>query len=151
MFQLILDGRIGGDAEKKLTQTGKEYLTFRMAHNEKDKNGNQQTLWFSVTSWNQIGLAQYLTKGKAINVIGKPSCRVYETKDGKHEIGYDILATSIEFPSFGGGENNGATKTETPKTVATQPAQAPTPKPTTAEIKVPTETANDDADDELPF
>ena len=98
MFQLIVDGRIGGDAEKKLTQTGKEYVTFRMAHNEKDKSGNQQTLWFSVTTWNQIGLAQYLTKGKAINVIGKPSCRLYETKDGKTEIGYDIIATSIEFP-----------------------------------------------------
>ena len=154
MFQLIVDGRIGADAEKKITPNGREYITFRMAHNDKDKAGNQQTIWFSVTSWNQLGLAQFLTKGKAINVIGKPSFRLYETRDGKNEIGYDITATSIEFPSFGTGEGNATSKTVVANTAPSQeqaPEPAPLEKPTTAEIGDKVQTATNDADDELPF
>lgn len=146
MATVRIIGRIGADAEKKLAKTGKEYVTFRMAENIKDREGNPQTLWYSVTTNNHVVLTPYLTKGKLICVDGRLNCRTYQTKDGKTEIGYDVLAYNIEMITVGNGENNGTAKAEAAPTTQTTMA-----KPTTAEIKVPTETATDDADDELPF
>jgi single-strand DNA-binding protein len=153
------------DAERKISKTGKEYLSFRIANNEfndeKGQDGKQKPYWIGVTSLNQrhFSMAQYLTKGKPIIVEGDYSDRIYQNKDGNCEISRDILANAIYFlPGSGENGNNAATTNAAQPTTAT--AAAPTvqtkmeaPKPTTQELKVPTETAevNDDNEDDLPF
>lgn len=160
MRQIELTGHLVADAERKISKTGKEYLSFRIGSNEfndKDDQGNQRTYWFNVTTFNQrhFGIAQYLTKGKPIIVVGDYSDRLYQNREGNCEIARDIMANAIYFNSDGNGNNNDngkQTKATTQASPVTQTTMAT--KPTTADIKVPeapvVSTSNDDEDD-LPF
>lgn len=157
MRKIELTGRLAADAERKISKTGKEFLSFRVGNNEfndKDEQGNQKTYWFNVTTFNQrhFGLTQYLTKGKSIIVEGDYSDRLYQNKEGNCEIARDIMANAIYFNSDGTGNNSNQTKTATQASPATQTNMSP--KPTTADVKVPeapvASTSNDDEDD-LPF
>ena len=160
MRQIELTGHLVADAERKISKTGKEYLSFRIGSNEfndKDDQGNQRTYWFNVTTFNQrhFGIAQYLTKGKPIIVVGDYSDRLYQNREGNCEIARDIMANAIYFNSDGNGNNNDngkQTKATTQASPVTQTTMAT--KPTTADIKVPeapvASTSNDDEDD-LPF
>lgn len=155
MRTIELIGRIAADAERKISKNGKEFISFRMANNEyndeKGPDGKQKAYWFSVTSFNHIPMAQYLTKGKPVFVRGNYSDRVYQNREGNCEIGRDIVATEISFVDFGGDRTQTNTTTQTAPTTQTK---MEAPKPTTAELKVPTQqaapTTNDD-DDDLPF
>lgn len=160
MRQIELTGHLVADAERKISKTGKEYLSFRIGSNEfndKDEQGNQKTYWFNVTTFNQrhFGIAQYLTKGKPIIVVGDYSDRLYQNREGNCEIARDIMANAIYFNSDGNGNNNDNGK-QTKATTQTSPVTQTTmaTKPTTADIKVPeapvASTSNDDEDD-LPF
>lgn len=160
MKQIELTGHLVADAERKISKTGKEYLSFRIGSNEfndKDEQGNQKTCWFNVTTFNQrhFGIAQYLTKGKPIIVVGDYKDRLYQNREGNCEIARDIMANAIYFNSDGNGNNNDngkQTKATTQASPVTQTTMAT--KPTTADIKVPeapvASTSNDDEDD-LPF
>ena len=113
MRKIMLTGYIVADAEKKVTSnSGREYITFRMANNEfndeKGSDGKPITYWFRVTSWNQnhYNLAKYLTKGKPVIVIGSFSDKIYQNASGSCDISRDIIADSIEFVSGGNGDNN---------------------------------------------
>ena len=157
MRKIELTGRLAADAERKISKTGKEFLSFRVGNNEfndKDEQGNQKTYWFNVTTFNQrhFGMAQYLTKGKSIIVEGDYSDRLYQNKEGNCEIARDIMANAIYFNSDGNGNNNNQTKTATQASPVTQTTMDS--KPTTADVKIPeapvASTSNDDEDD-LPF
>jgi single-strand DNA-binding protein len=160
MRQIELTGRLAADAERKISKTGKEFLSFRVGSNEfndKDEQGNQKTYWFNVTTFNQrhFGMAQYLTKGKSIIVEGDYSDRLYQNREGNCEIARDIMANAIYFNSDGNSNNNSNGK-QTKATTQTSPVTQTTmaTKPTTADVKVPeapvVSTSNDDEDD-LPF
>ena len=158
-----LTGRLAADAERRVSKNGKEYLYFRMANNEyndeKGPDGKPKTYWFSVTSFNHLHMAQYLTKGKPIHVRGSLSLRLYQTKDGRCEIACDIVATEIHFEASSDKvqspqgatsvsvNGNSALLTQTQMEVSSTPTLAESPKPTTAELKVPM----DNDDDDLPF
>ena len=91
MRQIELTGHLVADAERKISKTGKEYLSFRIGSNEfndKDEQGNQKTYWFNVTTFNQrhFGIAQYLTKGKSIIIVGDYSDRLYQNREGNCDI-----------------------------------------------------------------
>lgn len=154
MRTIELIGRIAADAERKISKNGKEFISFRMANNEyndeKGPDGKQKAYWFSVTSFNHTPLTQYLTKGKPVFVRGNYSDRVYQNREGNCEIGRDIVATEISFVDFGGDR----TQTSATQAAPTTQTKMEAPKPTTAELKVPTQqaapTTNDD-DDDLPF
>lgn len=164
MRKLEVTGHIVADAERKISKNGKEYLSFRIANNEfndeKDQNGRQKPYWIGVTSLNQrhFNMAQYLTKGKPVIVEGDYSDRIYQNKEGNCDISRDILANAIYFLP-GSGENasttNTATNTQTASQTVTPTIQTKmeAPKPTTQEIKVPTQTivADNDDEDDLPF
>ena len=119
MRTLQVTGHIVADAEKKLSKSGKEYLTFRIANNEfndeKGQDGRQKPYWISVTSLNQrhFSMAQYLTKGKPVIVVGDYSDRIYQNREGNCEISRDILANAIYFlPSNSiSSDKDGSTKT----------------------------------------
>ena len=159
MRKIELTGRLAADAERKISKTGQEFLSFRVANNEftdKTEQGTQKTYWFNVSMFNQhyFGMAQYLTKGKSIIVDGNYSDRLYQNKDGNCEIARDIIANAIYFNSDGNSSNNTngkQTKATTQASPVTQTTMAS--KPTTADIKVPeapvVSTSNDE--DDLPF
>lgn len=162
MRKLEVTGHIVADAERKISKSGKEYLSFRIANNEfndeKGQDGKSKPYWIGVTSLNQrhFSMAQYLTKGKPIIVEGDYSDRIYQNKEGNCEISRDILANAIYFLPGSGENSNAAQQTNKATTTTAGPTvqtTMETPKPTTADIKVPTQTtvSNDDDEDALPF
>ena len=159
MRKLEVTGHIVADAERKISKSGKEYLSFRIANNEfndeKGTDGKQKPYWIGVTSLNQrhFSMAQYLTKGKPIIVEGDYSDRIYQNKEGNCEISRDILANAIYFLPGSGENGTNAAATAAQSTTAAPKAQTKmeTPKPTTEELKIPTTATTEDDDDELPF
>ena len=157
MRVLQVTGHVVADAERKISKGGKEYLSFRIANNEfndeKGDDGKQKPYWIGVTSFNtrDFSKAQYLTKGKSICVVGDYSHRIYQNKEGNCDISDDLIATAIYFLS-GNGDGTATPKSETQNNAApTVQTKMETPKPTTAEIKVPSQTPVSDDDDDLPF
>ena len=144
MVNLNVIGCLGADAEKINGKNG-QFLSFRLATDDR-ANGEKTTTWFRVTfNGDRSGkLAEYLTKGKLINVIGTETVSLYTAKDGSKQISRDINASSIEFVSIGSGNtqteatNNGASK----DTISTGSFKKQAP------IEV---TVNREAEEDLPF
>lgn len=159
MRTLILTGRLAANAEIKMTKNGNQYLEFRMANNEfGDEEG--RTYWFRVTSFNSnhVNLAQYLTKGKSIEVIGDLRTSTYvNNSTGKVEISHDIRAVDVRFDNNFSLRQDGANQQYT----ASEKSQSnvmrnPSTKPMVQQPKqVATPTAapivNNSDDDDLPF
>ena len=78
MFKAMIIGNLGRDAEER-EHGGKKFLSFTVAVSEKSKDGNETTQWINVTT-NQVGLKDYLKKGKQVYVMGDQKNDVYESK-----------------------------------------------------------------------
>jgi len=175
MRKIFLSGRLAANAEQKVTKNGTPFIEFRVGNNEytgSAENNGRETYWFRVTSFNpnHAKLAQYLTKGKSIEVIGDLKASPYiSTQTNKPEAGLEVTANDIMFDNnFGnpqnaeGTANNTTTTTTAPQAAAntTQTAKKtaprnPTTTPITAKTAAPAPAApptdsNDDTDD-LPF
>ena len=164
----MVSGRLAANAEIKVTKTGTQYIEFRMANNERtfgngsSDNGNKDTCWFRVFSFNHTHLQPYLLKGKPIEVFGDLYTNPYISNvTNKAEAGLEIRANDIMFDNNFGNSNQQqgevaqvanttnnlaqtaatSTKPRNPSTttVPTQPAPTPTP------------TADNDDSDDLPF
>lgn len=166
MRNIVINGRIVANAEKKITQTGKEYIQFRFANSEysdpKDENGKTITYWFTVTSFDPycVSLLKHLVKGKPVNITGRYSDHNYANKNtGNREIGRNIDAKLIEFESFN-GEQSGNGQQAANKAQVTMPTTqtsmtAPTAQQQAKAEIPPAPTFNNggkpDDDDDLPF
>lgn len=159
----IVTGRVVADAEKKLTTSGREMLSFRFAADnimDKDEHGKFKTYWYRITSWNHLHMAKYITKGKPLMIIGNYNDHLYENKQGYCDISRDIIADTIDFLST--GESNNSNNSNNLKIAKTGSVQGVT---TTVEDNIPHVTAASvskdnitavlptdmSEDDELPF
>ncbi|MDR1226571.1 MAG: single-stranded DNA-binding protein [Prevotellaceae bacterium] len=81
-MQLItIAGRLGSDAEAKEFDESMA-LTFSVAVVEKSSKGNKETTWYNATIWRKkdssgAKLADYLKKGTAITISGKPKAQAW--------------------------------------------------------------------------
>lgn len=122
-------GNLGRDAEIK-NINGKDYIAFSLAL----KDGRESTQWANVLIYKTSDtIAQYLTKGKPVAVVGRSVLKVYTGKDGQAHIDETIWADKLEFVST---QKEGAA-----------PAAAPAPAPQEAPAAAPVEEGSDD----LPF
>lgn len=81
MQSITIAGRIGRDAEIRSTQSGDSVCGFTVAVDV--RNGREKaTNWWRVSLWGKRGeaLAQYLTKGASVTVVGEFSLGEYEGK-----------------------------------------------------------------------
>lgn len=153
MRKITLTGHIVADAEKKVTSTGREYITFRFANNEyndeKGSDGKPITYWFKITSFNQnhFNLSKYLTKGKYIILSGSFSDRIYQNSKGLCDISRDIIADYIDFINTG---TNNETKHNTTTTNSIPEVTSTPKKVENINITATTNKIDDDVDD-LPF
>ena len=102
MNKLFVTGNLTNNPELRTTATGKSVCNFSVAVNRKGKKENEQeTDYFRVSAWNQLGeiCSKYLSKGKKVAVIGSVSLSTYETQNGKHGANMDVLASDVEFLS----------------------------------------------------
>lgn len=101
MNHTYLIGNLTKDPEVRSTNAGIKVCNFTIAVNRRMKsNGEQQTDFFNIVAWRQLGelCEKYLSKGKKVAVIGSIQTRTYE-KDGVKRMAWDILADEVEFLS----------------------------------------------------
>lgn len=103
MLQAQLIGNIGANAEIKAAD-GREFVTFRVAHNEtyKDAGGNKvdKTMWIDCTMSCDNGrpaVLPYLQQGTLVYIAGSIATRVYSSeKDRCMKAGITIHVQRIE-------------------------------------------------------
>lgn len=123
--QLMLIGNLGNDPEQRYTPGGVPVASFSLAVNRNwtDADGNRQSksTWFRVTCWKKQSeiVAQYLTKGSKVMVIGEiEEARPYTDRDGNQRASLEVTAQTIKFLSGKGDdtENIGADLVQRPQT-----------------------------------
>lgn len=107
---VTLIGNLGRDAELRYTPGGAPVATLNLATTEtwNDKATGQkreQTEWHRIVLWGKSAesLAEYLTKGKQISVIGRLQTRKWQDKDGNDKYTTEIRADRVVLLGGGGG------------------------------------------------
>lgn len=100
MLQAILIGNIGADAKVNV-KDGREFTTFRVAHNDTwtDANGTQHsnTLWVDCIMNGKPNVVEYLKQGTQVAIIGNVTLRTYSSeKDRCIKAGMTINVTRVE-------------------------------------------------------
>jgi len=109
--KIMLIGNLTRDPEMRSTNSGVPVCSFAIAVNRRFKNseGQQETDFFNVSAWRQLGelCGRYLQKGRKVCVVGSVQLRNYETQEGVKRTSVDVVADEVEFlnaPQQGGGE-----------------------------------------------
>lgn len=159
MVNVNFIGRLGGNAETKTAQNGRQFISFNVATDEYQR-GEKTTAWLRVTYTGDraLKMAQYLTKGKLVNIIGSETVYTYQRQDGQTAINRDVLADKVDFVSIGSGhthDDQAAASAdcgtlERPQALTVPPT--PTPIPTSSiPQQVAVAAAPVEDDDDLPF
>ena len=115
---IIIPGRLGKDAETK--QVGDTTVTKFSVADDHQVKGEKNTIWWECSMWGSRGekLAQYLTKGSGVTVVGTPSFRQYE-KDGQHRVSAECRVNDITL--MGKGEPGSGTQRQAPAKAKPEP------------------------------
>ena len=80
MQTIILNGRLGQDAEVKQTRDNRSFTTFSVAVNSQ-VNNETKTTWYRVAWFDyREKMVQYLKKGCAVSVIGSLNIDLEKTE-----------------------------------------------------------------------
>lgn len=100
----ILIGNLADDPELRFTNGGTPVCSFRMACNAwRGKDKEAATTFWDVTVWDKQGehVAEAMSKGQRVTVIGELTRRSYENRDGQTvwvtEVKADEVSTSHKF------------------------------------------------------
>lgn len=166
MRNLTVNGRLGGDAQEKISANGRKFIYFSLASTEygdpKDSEGKPITQWYRVTSFvdSHFNLMKYLTKGKPVIVTGRYNNHLYTSqKDGSVGIDNSLVAFDISFEAGSERNDDGAQNGTAPKTQGVSSASLDSiPQVTSAKMTAPpqpqssyTQTVSAPIDDDLPF
>lgn len=107
MNKIILIGNLTRDPQVRTVNTANGETTvcsFGIAvnrRNSRSANGQDQTDFFNITAWRQLGdlCAKYLAKGRKVCVTGAVSVRTYQAQDGTTRASLEVTADDIEFLS----------------------------------------------------
>ncbi|MFI5272326.1 MAG: single-stranded DNA-binding protein [Ktedonobacterales bacterium] len=102
--KIMLIGNLGRDPEMSYTPSGKAITKFslavnrRLRRNEGDDQRTEETQWFNIVAWEQLGETcnQYLHKGSKVYIEGRMTSRKYTNKDGVEVTAWDVVANSME-------------------------------------------------------
>eukprot|EP01133_Synstelium_polycarpum_P017047 gene17047-20308_t len=102
------------DATVKTFESGRSVVNFRVAENEsyKTKAGEKKnvTRYYDCVYWITPKIAQYMTKGRLVEMIGSVDARAYTAKDGTPRATLQMNASKIVFRSKAKKEDNESTK-----------------------------------------
>lgn len=134
MSFLTLCGRLGRDSDlRQASEPSKSVLNFSVAE-DVGYGDRKKTQWWSCALWGQRAekIAQYLTKGTPVTVIGNPELREYDKKDGTR--GYELTLRVIDVVMQGRGSERSDEE-----------------KPATLEEKAKAAPDKGEFDDDIPF
>jgi single-strand DNA-binding protein len=131
MLNLTLVGNLGTDPTVGATRRGTPIATLRVAVNNMRTDSTtgertESTEWFRVRAMGRlVDLAQRLTKGTRVLVIGRLEINHYQSSEGDARTSYDVWADELVLlspRSDRGASDRGDTDQH-------RPAQPPTPPP----------------------
>lgn len=99
---MTIIGNLTRDPELRATQSGKQVCNFTVAVNRRrQSNGQQESDFFRVSAWNQMGenCHRYLAKGRKVAVVGPVSASTYQANDGSTRVQLEVMAEDVEFLS----------------------------------------------------
>ena len=96
---IVISGNIGKDATTRTV--GDSVVTGFSLANDTGWGDRKKTTWYECSWWGKRGsaLAQYLTKGKNITVVGEVSQRQYTKNDGSVGYSLDVEVRDVTLPS----------------------------------------------------
>lgn len=106
-------GHLGKDAITK-DVSGKNVINFTVAHSEKykDKNGQtvDKTVWVECAYWtDRTAIVPYLLKGTLVYVEGIPEAEAYKNKDGDAKATQRLKVGNVQLlGNKGGGDQQSA-------------------------------------------
>lgn len=103
MQKIVIIGNLGGAAEIKQTQSGKQYASFSVAVSEK-RGDTTNTTWYSCSIWNEkqvASLTPYLNTGTKVYVEGMPSANSWMSSTGEPRATINVMVNFIELLSSG--------------------------------------------------
>lgn len=120
MQKLTLIGRLGRDAQKRVTQNNTSFITMTVAANSRFK-GAEKTTWYDVMAFNverYEKMLPYLTKGSSVVVVGEVDLSTEKSENGNVYLRASVVADSIDFNS--GSSQSGNTASNETVVVAEQ-------------------------------
>lgn len=105
MNQCNFIGRLTKDIDVNYTQNGKAYTRFSLAVNKFGKKDEAD--FFNCIAWDKLAeiMAQYLKKGRKIQVTCTAGNNNYE-KDGQKFYGIDFTVRNLEMIDYGNSNNS---------------------------------------------
>ena len=114
MNKVILEGRPTKDPELKFTPgNGTAVCTLTLAVNRRFKReGQPEADFIPIIIWNKQAesVANYVTKGKLISVVGRMETRSYDAKDGSKRYVTEVIAEEVNFLEWGNKNEGQATQ-----------------------------------------
>jgi single-strand DNA-binding protein len=162
MLNLTLVGNLGAEPTVGATHKGTAIATMRVAVNQSRTDTTtgeriESAEWFRVRAMGRlVDLAQRLTKGSRVLVIGRLEIGHYQSSEGDPRISYDVWADELVLLS---PRSDGGTS-EHRDIDQHRPAQPPTPPPgpggrQRTDVSQPTGTSrtrrSDENDESLPW
>ena len=97
---ITLVGNLTRDPEIRFTATGRAVASFGIAVGRRYQvNGEwqEQTSYFNVTAWGQLGenAAETLVKGSRVVVTGRLEQREYTSREGEKRTAIDVIADEL--------------------------------------------------------
>jgi len=111
--QAIIMGNLTRDPELRTTPSGQSVASFAVATNRSwnDPSGEKKDSveFHDVVAWGKLGelVANYMTKGKKVLVVGRLQTRQWEGTDGAKKQRTEIVATDINFVGGAGDMPDG--------------------------------------------
>ena len=101
MNRLTIIGNLTADPELRSTTSGISVCTFTVAVNRRGKKEQQETDFFRVSAWRDLGdlCSKCLRKGRKVCVVGPVSVNAYQGRDGKTYASLEVNASEVEFLS----------------------------------------------------
>ncbi|MEX2444483.1 MAG: single-stranded DNA-binding protein [Alkalispirochaeta sp.] len=101
MNSVQLVGRLVRDSETKYSRTGNAILSFSLAVNERQKQGDSWqdvAHYFDCTLFGRQAesLGQYLVKGKQVGIEGKLEQQRWQTQDGQNRSKVAVVARHVD-------------------------------------------------------
>ncbi len=96
MNTITVIGNVGKEPEIRFTKTGKAVAKFSLA-DTRGKDDQKVTTWHNVTVWDEQAqnVAEQVTKGARVLVIGRLQKEQYTDKDGNKRESVEIVADDV--------------------------------------------------------
>ena len=97
----ICTGNICQNPELKHSQSGMAICRFTVAINERGKNGEKETTFMNIVTFNKTAenCSKYLLKGSKVAIRGRIQNGSYSDKEGITRYTTEVIANEVEFLS----------------------------------------------------